>query len=97
MTDKPSGNSGTVNFTGLLSGAASGTPRAINSTITNYAVSPQLLNLGGSTYLVSVKPSTGPGSLFDGVLQGNISIVPEPASLAFLGLASASLLMNRRK
>jgi hypothetical protein len=104
ITDQPSGDIGTVNFTGKVSGTARGTPKAINSTISDYANSPSLLILGGSTYAISVTSVIGPGSAFDGVLQGNIQIrqVPEPstialACLAFAGLSFATLRKKFRR
>jgi hypothetical protein len=104
ITDQPSGDVGTVNFTGQVNGTARGTPRAINSTITNYAVAPQQLILGGSSYLISVTSVIGPGSFFDGVLQGNIQIVPvpEPSSIVlglavFAGVALAAVRKKTRR
>src|SRR4051812_42335621 len=93
IVDQPSGDVGTVNFTGQVSGTARGAPRAINSTITGYTAAPQQLILGGSNYLISVTSVIGPGSFFDGVLQGNIQIVPVPEpSTLILGLAAFAAL-----
>ncbi|MBL9122650.1 MAG: PEP-CTERM sorting domain-containing protein [Planctomycetaceae bacterium] len=99
ITDQPSGDVGKVNFTGEIGGFARGTPRAINSTITNYSVNPTQLVLGGSTYLVSITSSIGPGSFFDGVLQGNIKItpIPEPSSLILAGLGGVGLIWVARR
>ncbi|WP_165070388.1 PEP-CTERM sorting domain-containing protein [Paludisphaera rhizosphaerae] len=103
ITDRPSGLTGTINFTGQVTGSAQGSPRGINSMIVNYDVAPKTLTLAGYTYTLSIKPSTGPGSLFDGVLQGNVqvtAVVPEPSSIALLGLGSlgglAAVLRRRR-
>ena len=90
IIDQPSGMSGTVNFTGDVAGFARGTPRAINSSIGSFAVSPASLVLGGYTYSINARTATGPGSSFDGVLQGNIeatpiAAVPEPSTLVMAG------------
>ena len=98
ITDELSGETGTVNFTGQISGSAKGSPRAINSTITSYAVGPGVLALGDSYYTVSIGPSVGPGSFFDGVLQGRIEVtpIPEPASAVLVGAGLLALCRRRR-
>jgi len=98
FTDEASPFSGTVNITGQIAGSAQGGDRpAINSTITNYAVSPSSLEIGEGAgkaiYTVSVGPAVGPGSFFDGVLQANIRVVPipEPTSAVLVGLGLLAL------
>lgn len=88
ITDVDSGFVGLVNFTGEVSGTARGTPKAINSKITDYTVTPGELILGNNKYIVSVTNVIGPGSAFDGVLQGNIQVIaiPEASTLVLGGL-----------
>jgi len=90
ITDIDSGFVGIVNFTGEVSGTARGTPKAINSKITDYTVSPHELILGDNKYIVSVTSVIGPGSAFDGVLQGNIQVVaiPEVSTLVLGGMGA---------
>ena len=90
ITDQDSGLFGSVNFTGNVSGTARGTPKAINSKITDYTVGPQELVLGNNVYVVSVTSVIGPGSAFDGVLQGNIQVtaIPEASTLVLGGLGA---------
>jgi hypothetical protein len=101
ITDQESGLSGTVNFTGLVSGTARGNPRAINSAISNYVNTPSELILGTSKYLIGVTTVIGPGSFFDGVLQGNIRVVPvpEPSTilLGLVGVAGLAVVGLRKK
>jgi hypothetical protein len=87
------GHSGVVNFTGELKGVARGAPQAINGTFLNYAVNPTSLVLDGKTFLISLGVNTSPGSVNNGVLQGNVQItaVPEPVSLALVGLGGICL------
>ncbi|MFO0890158.1 MAG: PEP-CTERM sorting domain-containing protein [Isosphaeraceae bacterium] len=86
ITDLGSGLTGTVNFTGKLSGSARGTPRSISGSFSDYDVVPKSIQIGSTVYLVSIQPSFGPGATYDGVLLGNISVVPEPTSCLLLGL-----------
>jgi hypothetical protein len=101
ITDEASGEIGTVDFTGQIAGLAKGSPRAINSTILDYAVDPMTLALGDSIYTISIGPSVGPGSFFAGVLQGNILVtpvtsIPEPAPAVLGGIGLLVLCRRRR-
>lgn len=94
ITDLNTTESGTVNFTGNISGNAVGTFKAVNSKITDYTATPQRLFLGGNNYLVSASSVVGPGSMFNGVLQANVQIsaVPEPSTLILGGLGAIASL-----
>jgi hypothetical protein len=101
ITDQPSGQSGTVDFTGRIAGLAKGSPGAINSAILDYAVGPTTLALGDSIYTISIGPSVGPGSFFAGVLQGNILVtpntaIPEPGPAVLGGIGLLVLCRRRR-
>jgi hypothetical protein len=94
------GNSGVVNFTGELKGAAQGSVPAINGTFLNYAVTPNTLVLDGKSFLISLGVDTSTGTNEPGVLQGNVQItaVPEPASMTLLGLGGFGVhALNRRR
>jgi len=99
ITDQPSGDVGVVNFTGNVMGIARGLPKAINSTITGFSVALQQIVLDNVFYNVSVTAVIGPGSFFDGVLQGNISItpIPEPSTIALAGIGAVGLVVAARR
>jgi hypothetical protein len=104
LTDATSGASGTMTFTGKLSGTFS----ANNSNITNVFNSPTVgsLVLGGNTYTVTIGPYSPPGppsasnagsiAAFVAVTPGNgggvgVQDVPEPSTMLLAGLGLSFL------
>ena len=90
---------GKVTASYVISGMANGgTAPSINSTITRTALAPTTVAVGGTQYNVSFKSETGPSSfpglpgvLLPGVVQLNVVAVPEPGSLALMGIGLAGL------
>lgn len=93
ITDTASGANDTISVSGNVFGNfVAGGAAAINSSLTSFSISSQQLSLGGSTYYLSMASSAGPGSASTpGVLRLNVSAVPEPASVAMLGLGVAGI------
>ena len=94
VTDVDSGDSGAVTATGTFQGMyVGGGNAAVNAQLIGYTVAPSVLNLGGTTYVISTAASAGPGSSDDlGVLRLNVQAIPEPGSMALVGVGIVGLM-----
>jgi len=81
---------GTFTFLGRLTGAVGNF--ASNLTLFSFAPSPQSLFIGTETYTVSFNGFTPPGIDNNGTLGLRVRAVPEPTSLALLGLGGVGAL-----
>ena len=98
-TVPPGAPLGKVTASYVISGMATGgTAPSINSTITRVSLAPTMVSLGDTQYNISFKTETGPSSfpgfpglLLPGVVQLNVVAVPEPGSLALVGIGLAGL------
>ncbi|MGH7172048.1 MAG: PEP-CTERM sorting domain-containing protein [Gemmataceae bacterium] len=100
LTDSASQQSGSLTFTGTLSGTLTANSANVQLTYPS-ATTPQTMTLGGNTYTVSIgtyTPPGPPGASNAGSLNafvtvapatggGGISSVPEPSALVLTGLA----------
>jgi hypothetical protein len=99
LTDDTSGETGDLTFTGSLKG-----PVAKNSAnVANTFDAPltQTITLGGLLYVVTIGPYTpvGPPGGRQGAIGAHVSCVPEPGSMALLGVGALPLvgLLRRRR
>ena len=93
VTDVDSGLSDVVTASGTFTGTYVGGPNpAINAQLIGYTVAPTVVTLGGTPYAITTAASAGPGSSVDpGVLRLNVQAIPEPGSMALVGLGAAAL------
>jgi len=87
ITDDASSASGQVTFTGTLTGSVR--PNASNLNNVFDPPQTQTITLGGVPYIITVGPYTPPGppgSAQKGAIAAHVVCVPEPSSVALLGL-----------
>lgn len=99
LTDDASSESADLTFTGSLKGPVS----KISANVTNVFDAPQTqtVTLGGLLYVVTIGPYTPPGPPGGrkGAIGAHVSCVPEPGSMALLGMGALPLVgfLRRRK
>jgi hypothetical protein len=108
LTDTASGQSGTLTFSGKLSGSFSKDSANITNAFTG--LTQQTLDLGGNAYVVTIGPYSPPGppdSTNLGSIAAHVDVskivtvasVPEPSTLllGLFGLSSAGAISWRKK
>lgn len=81
---------------GILSGTTSGTFNGGSITLADigaYTLAQQTADLNNGLWYINIHNSTFPG----GEIRGVISVVPEPSTLALLGLGAGGLLYGLRR